>query len=61
LAPAGRPLLAIRRRRCKNNGKDAERARWPAAVTRETDMVLEDLEHRGVELKKRIEMVRSYL
>jgi len=24
-------------------------------------MVLEDLEHRGVQLKQRIEMVRSYL
>jgi len=33
----------------------------PPAPPRKTDMILEDLEHRAEELRKRIELVRSYL
>jgi len=48
--------LEIRTWGCQNN-----KVGTALPGSRETDMILEDLEHRGEELKKRIESVRSYL
>jgi len=53
--------LEILREGCQNARKEAVGRESLPALLLETEMILEDLEHRGEELKKRIEMVRSYL